>query len=111
MQTKLMEPMQKTKHVQQQDFSFDFPLIERGWKKGRVTTTHVGTLNISGIAYKDTRISILESGRYTADIDFVMFNGTDIKPVLFAMDKMEEIEQAAEQHAAFVFSTDQMANL
>ena len=34
------------------------------------------------------------------DIDFVKWNGTDIKPVLEVMGNMDEIEEAAVRHFA-----------
>lgn len=88
------------------EFEFSFPLTHKVVRDLRIVTEHVGDLLISGVAYCDPYESIISSDRYDVDIDFIKFNGTDIKPVLEVIGDMNEIGEAALQHAAYLFADE-----
>jgi len=61
----------------------------------------VGDLIIEGVGYFDPTASPIDVfDRYTVDIDYVKWNGTDIKPVLEVTGNMDEMEEAAIRYFA-----------
>lgn len=88
----------------QKEFEFSFPLTHKVVRDLKIVTEHVGDLLISGVAYCDPYESVLSLDRYDVDIDFIKWNGTDIKPVLEVIGDMNEIGEAALQHAAYLFA-------
>jgi hypothetical protein len=90
----------------QKNFEFNFPLSQKVVENLRIVTKHIGDLEVSGVAYFNPNVSALdlEDNRYSADIDFVKWNGTDIKPVLEALRMLDDIEEAAIRHAAYLFT-------
>jgi hypothetical protein len=87
------------------EFEFAFPLNHKVVRDLRIITEHVGDLIISGTAYCNTYESIISEDRYSVDIDFIKWNGTDVKPVLEVIGDMNEIAEAALRHAAYVFES------
>jgi hypothetical protein len=82
-------------------FSFRFPLKHKVVRDLRIVTEHVGDLVVEGIGYLDPSASRLDIfDRYSVDIDFVRWNGTDIRPVLEVTGAMDEIIEAAVRHIA-----------
>jgi hypothetical protein len=62
----------------------------------RIVTEHVGDLHVEGVGYFDPGASILDIfDRYSVDIEYVRWNGVDIRPVLEVTGGMEEITEAA----------------
>ena len=60
--------------------------------------------NLLAFSYFDPSASVLDIfDRYSVDIDFVKWNGTDIKPVLEITDTMEEIQEASVRYVAGIF--------
>ena len=82
-------------------FSFQYPLKHKVVRDLRIVTEHVGDLVVEGMGYFDPSASSLDIfDRYTVDIDFVRWNGTDIKPVLEVTGYLDEIMEAAVRHFA-----------
>ena len=70
----------------------------------KIVTEHVGELEIEGMGYFNPNASLLDIfDRYGVDIDFVKWNGTDIKPVLEVTGAMDEITEAAIRYFAQTF--------
>lgn len=87
-----------------QDFSFHFPLKHKVVRDLKIVTEQVGELEIEAVGYFNPSASTLDIfERYNVDIDFVKWNGTDIKPVLEVTGAMEEIQEAAIRHFAGAF--------
>lgn len=84
-----------------QDFIFNYPLKHKVVRDLRIVTEYVGDLEIIGTGTLDKNFSRMEADeRYTVDIDFVKWNGTDIQPVLDMMHQMDEIHEAAVRYFA-----------
>ncbi len=89
-----------------QDFSFQFPLKHKVVRDLKIVTEHVGELNIEGVGYFNPSASALDIfDRYSVDIDFVKWNGADIKPVLEVTGAMDEIQEAAVRYFAGAFGS------
>lgn len=88
-------------------FEFNYPLSQKVVRNLKIVVEHVGDLTISGMAYMDPRESVLSDSRYSVDIDFIKWNGTDIKPVLETIGDMNEVGEAALRHAAYVFADEE----
>ncbi|HZH96943.1 MAG TPA: hypothetical protein VEY06_13715 [Flavisolibacter sp.] len=89
-----------------QAFTFQFPLKHKIVRDLKIVTEHVGDLVIEGIGYYDPSASPIDVfDRYTVDIDFIKWNGTDIKPVLEVTGNLEEVEEAAVRHFAHVLES------
>lgn len=87
-----------------QEFSFQFPLKHKVVRDLKIVTEHVGNLEVEGIGYFNPSASALDIfDRYNVDIDFVKWNGSDIKPVLEVTGAMDEIQEAAVRHFAGAF--------
>lgn len=87
-----------------QDFSFYFPLKHKVVRDLKIVTEHAGDLEVEGVGYFDPSASALDIfDRYNVDIDFVKWNGTDIKPVLEVTGVMDEITEAAVRYFAGAF--------
>jgi hypothetical protein len=80
---------------QQKTFTFHYPLNKRVWLNGRNQNTVVGILHIEAVGYFNPNESLLSDERYSVDIESVEFKGTDIREVLEALDRMEEITEEA----------------
>lgn len=95
-------------HKKEQAFQFSFPLSNRVVRNCRIITEHVGDLVIEGVGYFNQNVSPLdpEESRYGADIDFIRWNGVDIKPVLETSCEVlyADILDAATQHASTLFN-------
>lgn len=89
----------------QQNFEFLFPLTHKVVEDGRVVTKHVGDFLVIGVAYFNENVSVIDFDRYTVDLDFIKWGGTDIKDVLeiTADNTLSEIYDAAVQHASGLF--------
>ena len=86
------------------NFSFHYPLRHKVVRDLKIVTEHVGYLEVEGLGYFNSSASVLDIfDRYTVDIDFVKWNGTDIKPVLEVTGAMEEITEAAIRFFAHEF--------
>lgn len=87
-----------------QDFSFHFPLKHKVVRDLKIVTEQVGELEVEGVGYFNPSASALDIfDRYNVDIDFVKWNGTDIKPVLEVTGAMDEIQEAAVRQFAKAF--------
>lgn len=86
------------------EFKFHFPLKHKVVRDLKIVTDHVGNLEVEGVGYFDPSASMLDIfDRYSVDIDFVKWNGTDIKPVLEVTGGMEEIIEASVRYFASEF--------
>ena len=82
-------------------FVFQYPLKHKVVRDLKIVTEHVGDLIIEGVGYFDPTASPIDVfDRYTVDIDYVKWNGTDIKPVLEVTGNMDEMEEAAIRYFA-----------
>jgi hypothetical protein len=87
-----------------QEFSFHFPLKHKVVRDLKIVTEHIGDLEVEGVGYFDPSASALDIfDRYNVDIDFVKWQGADIKPVLEVTGAMEEIQEAAVRYFAGAF--------
>ncbi|GAA4748834.1 hypothetical protein [Flavisolibacter ginsenosidimutans] len=88
------------------EFRFPFPLKHKVVRDLKIVTEHVGDLEVQGIGYFNPSASQLDIfDRYSVDIDFVRWNGADIKPVLEVTGAMDEIQEAAVRYFAHEFET------
>lgn len=89
------------------NFSFSFPLNHKVVRNLKIVNEHVGNLTIEGSATFYSGVSILSplDERYVVDIDFVKWNGTDIKAVLELTDLMDEVYEAALRNCEQLFET------
>jgi hypothetical protein len=89
------------------NFEFRFPLQHKIVRNLKIVNVHVGDLQVEGSVQLNPSVSILShlDERYTVDIDFVKWNGTDIKPVLELTGMMDEIQEAALRHCVSLFES------
>lgn len=88
-------------HKLKKEFVFHYPLKHKVVKDLKIVTEHVGDLVIEGIGYFDPTASPIDVfERYSVDIEFVKWNGTDIKPVLEVTGTLEDVEEAAIRYFA-----------
>jgi hypothetical protein len=86
------------------EFTFHYPLKHKVVRDLKIVTEHVGDLVVEGIGYFDPSASVLDIlERYTVDIDFVKWNGTDIKPVLEVTGAMDDLVEASIRYFANEF--------
>ncbi len=86
------------------NFTFHYPLRHKVVRDLKIVTEHVGDLVIEGVGYFNASASVLDIfDRYAVDIDFVKWNGADIKPVLAIAGMMDEINEAAVRYVASHF--------
>jgi hypothetical protein len=86
------------------EFTFHYPLKQKVVRDLKIVTEYVGDLEVEGIGYFDPAASVLDIfDRYSVDIDFIKWNGTDIKPVLEITGGMEPITEAAVRFFAHEF--------
>lgn len=97
----------------QKPFAYSFPLTHKVVRNCQLITEHIGDLTIEGVGYYDPTISRLdtEHHRYDADIDFVKWNGTDIKPVLEVSGLMDDITDATVRYIATLFGTQSVKEM
>lgn len=90
-----------------QDFTFHYPLKHKIVRDLKIVTEHVGDLVIEGTGFFNPSASPIDVfDRYSVDIDFIKWNGTDIRPVLEVTGNLEEIEEAAIRYFANVLEND-----
>ena len=83
------------------DFSFHYPLKHKVVRNLRIVTEHVGDLVIEGKGYFNPAASVFDLfERYQVDIDYIRWNGTDIKAVLEVTGTLEAISEAAVRYFA-----------
>lgn len=87
------------------EFSFRFPLNHKIVRNLRIVNEHVGDLQVEGFVSFDPSVSLLShlEERYAVDIDFIRWNGTDIKPVLELTGLLDDIQDAALRYSATLF--------
>ena len=86
------------------EFTFHYPLKHKVVRDLKIVTEHVGDLVVEGVGYFDPSANVLDIfERYAVDVDFVKWNGTDIKPVLEVTGAMEDVEEAAIRYFANYF--------
>jgi len=87
------------------NFDFHFPLNHKIVRNLKIVNEHVGDLQVEGSASLNASVSVLShlDERYSVDIDFVKWNGTDIKPVLELTSLMDDIQEAALRHCVSLF--------
>ena len=87
------------------EFCFRYPLNQKVVRNLRIVNEHIGDLEVEGSVVFNPSVSILShlEERYSMDIDFIKWNGTDIKPVLELTGLMDEIGEAALRHCAGLF--------
>ena len=88
-------------HKLKKEFIFHYPLKHKVVKDLKIVTEHVGDLVIEGVGYFDPSASPIDVfDRYSVDIEFVRWYGTDIKPVLEVSGTIEDVEEAAIRYFA-----------
>lgn len=92
---------------QKKEFQFVYALKHKVVRDLKIVTEHVGDLVVEGTGYFNPAASPIDVfDRYAVDIDFVKWNGTDIKPVLEVMGNLEDIEEAAIRYFASVLENN-----
>ncbi len=87
-----------------QSFSFHYPLRQKVVRDLRIVSEHVGDLVVEGVGYFNPSASVLDIfERFTVDIDFVKWQGIDIRPVLEVTGFMDEVTEAAVRYFASSF--------
>lgn len=97
-------------NIQRTEFNISYPLYRKVVKDLKIVTEKVGTLQVTGTGYNDTNtpnIDVFE--KYSVDIDFVYWNGTDIKEVLDYTDGLEEVEEYCIKYVARLFDQQKAA--
>ncbi|RYY95582.1 MAG: hypothetical protein EOO11_15500 [Chitinophagaceae bacterium] len=85
----------------EKEFVFHYPLKHKVVRDLKIVTEHVGDLVIEGKGYFNPEASPIDVfDRYSVDIDFVKWNGTDIRPVLEVTGQLEDLEEAAIRYFA-----------
>jgi hypothetical protein len=86
------------------EFTFHYPLKHKVVRDFKIVTEHVGDLLVEGVGYFDSSASVLDIfDRYSVDIDFIKWNGTDIKPVLEVTGAMDDVVEASIRYFANEF--------
>ena len=86
------------------EFIFHYPLKHKVVRDLKIVTEHVGDLLVEGVGYFNPSASVLDIfDRFSVDIDFVKWNGTDIKPVLEVTGAMDDIIEASVRYLAGEF--------
>jgi hypothetical protein len=86
------------------EFTFHYPLKHKVVRDLRIVTEHVGDLVVEGVGYFDPSASPLDVfERFSVDIDYVRWNGQDIRPVLEVTGSMDDIIEASIRHFAHEF--------
>ena len=89
------------------EFRFIYPLKHKVVKDLKIVTEHIGDLVVEGVGYFNPLASPIDVfDRYSVDIDYVKWDGTDIKPVLEVMGNMEEVEEASIRYFAQMLDTN-----
>lgn len=89
-------------------FVFQYPLKQKVVRNLRIVSEQVGELTVEGSGYFNPEASVLDLfERFSVDLDFVRWNGTDIKPVLEVTGGLDEIIEAATRHFASTFAQEQ----
>ncbi|TCZ71431.1 hypothetical protein [Flaviaesturariibacter aridisoli] len=85
----------------EKEFVFHYPLKHKVVRDLKIVTEHVGDLVIEGKGYFNPDASPIDVfDRYSVDIDFVKWNGTDIRLVLEVTGQLEDLEEAAIRYFA-----------
>lgn len=91
----------------QQPFVFHYPLKHKVVRDLKIVTEEVGELEVQGVGYFNPYASLLDIfDRYGVDVDYVKWNGTDIKPVLEVTGGMDEILEASIRYFASEFEQE-----
>jgi hypothetical protein len=86
------------------EFTFRYPLKHKVVRDLKIVTEHIGDLTVEGVGYFDPSASVFDIfDRYSVDVDFVKWNGTDIKPVLEVTGAMDDVVEAAVRYFASDF--------
>jgi hypothetical protein len=86
------------------EFTFHYPLKHKVVRDLKIVTEHVGDLLVEGVGYFEPSASVLDIfDRYSVDIDFIKWNGTDIKPVLEVTGAMDDVVEASIRYFANEF--------
>jgi len=92
----------------EKEFYFLYPLKHKVVRDLKIVTEHVGDLLIEGKGYFNPEASPIDVfDRYSVDIDFVRWQGTDIKPVLEVSGQLGDLEEAAIRYFAQLLESGQ----
>lgn len=88
-------------------FSFLFPVTEifpDTHRREGLRYDYIGDWRVNGIAYK--KISMLQNAdlqQYEYQIDEIVYNGTDINPILATKEIFDMVKAACTNHIHFLF--------
>lgn len=78
------------------EFTFNFQLKHNVVRDLKIVTEKICDLEVECVGYFDPNVSKLNiHDRYSVDIDFIRYEGKDIKPVLDVTELTCDIEEAA----------------
>lgn len=91
-------------------FQFNYELKHTVVRDLRIVKETVGFLTVECVGYFNKNASPIDAiyDRYAVDIEFVRWEGADIKPVLEVTGSMDEIEESAVRYFANLL-TDSIA--
>ncbi|MEO8770409.1 MAG: hypothetical protein ABI402_10005 [Ferruginibacter sp.] len=90
-------------------FSFIFPITEPVTDKGRregLSYIHTGDWRINGEAYKIACSSPNSEDIFEFKIDEILYEGTDINPVLTTTEMVEAVKAACFNHIQNIFNNE-----
>ncbi len=83
------------------NFTFSYPLKHKIVRDLRIVTVHIGDLVVEGQGHMTSNACSLSAADcFAIDIDFIRWNGTDIKPVLELTGQLTDVEEAALRYVA-----------
>ncbi|MFT3908123.1 MAG: hypothetical protein QM737_01750 [Ferruginibacter sp.] len=97
----------------QKKFSFLFPITESFPDTNRregLSFGHMGDWRISGIAYKKAGMLKNTDFLYEYEIDEIVYDGTDINPVLETAEIFEKVKAACKNHIHYLFQDEETNN-
>jgi hypothetical protein len=85
-------------------FSFQYNVSKKTVRNLTIVSEHI-PLTITGTGYMNPGYSVADPfNRYDADIDFVIYEGKDVKQLLDFTGVLEDIEEAAHKEVARMFN-------
>ena len=85
-------------------FRFTYTLTKQAVRDLKIVVDKL-SLEVSGTGYFYPNNSVLDiHDRFSADIDYVVYHGKDVKELLDFTGSLEEIEEAAVKYVAKIFT-------
>lgn len=90
-------------------FSFPYPLKHKVVRDLKIVTETIGVMQVNCIGYEDTTALKTEPyDRYAVDVEAVIFDGVDVRPVLEVTGGLDDVTEAAIRY--FASQQDSLTN-